>query len=109
VAVVKCPPNYGEPWQRKSQRQTTGSAFVVDVEKRRLLTNAHVIEGHVTLYVRRPGAAKQWKAEVLCEGKVCDLALLTVSALPPLLCSIRPASAAHVQQRPGSTGQLTYK
>lgn len=87
VSVVKCTPNYREPWQRKSQRQTSGSAFVVDVQKRHLLTNSHVVEGQVTLYVRRPGAAKQWKAKLLCEGKVCDLALLTVGA---------PRSLAHL-------------
>jgi len=28
--------------------------------------------------VRKPGTAKKWKAEILCEGKVCDLAILTV-------------------------------
>ena len=31
-----------------------------------------------TVHVRRPGNPKKWRARVLCEAKVCDLALLTV-------------------------------
>lgn len=31
-----------------------------------------------TTHVRRPGNPKKWRARVLCEGKICDLALLTV-------------------------------
>ncbi|GFH05869.1 PDZ_3 domain-containing protein, partial [Haematococcus lacustris] len=36
------------------------------------------VSNAVAVYVRRPGTAKKFKAEVVCEGKVCDLALLTV-------------------------------
>ena len=28
--------------------------------------------------MRRPGNPKKWRAKVLCDGKICDLALLTV-------------------------------
>ena len=31
-----------------------------------------------TVYVRRPGNPKKWRALVTCLGKPCDLALLTV-------------------------------
>ena len=31
-----------------------------------------------TVHVRRPGNPKKWRARVLCEGIICDLALLTV-------------------------------
>ena len=31
-----------------------------------------------TVHVRRPGNPKKWRSRVLCEAKVCDLALLTV-------------------------------
>lgn len=30
------------------------------------------------MHVRRPGNPKKWKAKVLCEGKIADLALVTV-------------------------------
>ena len=30
------------------------------------------------MHVRRPGNPKKWRAKVLCEGKIADLALVTV-------------------------------
>ena len=33
-----------------------------------------------TVHVRRPGNPKKWRARVLCEAKICDLALLTVDS-----------------------------
>jgi len=78
VFVTKVDPNYGQPWQMCPQRMSTGSAFVVDTERRHILTNAHVVSNATAVYVRRPGMARKFKAEVVAEGKVCDLALLTV-------------------------------
>jgi hypothetical protein len=80
VFVKRSNPNYAQPWQTQVQRSAVGSAFVVDVEKRHILTNAHVVAHNITIHVRRPGHAKKWKASLLCEGKSCDLALLTVGA-----------------------------
>ena len=37
------------------------------------------VSNATAVYVRRPGVAKKYKAEIVCEGKVCDLALLTVN------------------------------
>ena len=31
-----------------------------------------------TIQVRRPGNPRKWRARILCEGRLCDLALLTV-------------------------------
>eukprot|EP00884_Botryococcus_braunii_P011067 jgi/Botrbrau1/19962/Bobra.0059s0078.1 len=78
VFVVQTLPNYAQPWQMRPQRSASGSAFVVDVQKRFILTNAHVVANATTTHVRRPGNPKKWRARVLCEGKICDLALLTV-------------------------------
>ncbi len=36
------------------------------------------ISNATTVHVRAPGNPKKWRAKVLCDGKVCDLALLTV-------------------------------
>jgi hypothetical protein len=36
------------------------------------------VSSATTVHLRRPGNPKKWRARVLCEGKVCDLALLTV-------------------------------
>mmetsp|Transcript_37567 Transcript_37567/g.83659 ORF Transcript_37567/g.83659 Transcript_37567/m.83659 type:complete len:631 (-) Transcript_37567:577-2469(-) len=78
VFVTKVDPNYGMPWQMCPQRSSTGSAFVIDNERRWILTNAHVVTNGTAVYVRRPGLAKKFKADILAEAKVCDLALLTV-------------------------------
>ncbi|KAG2425827.1 hypothetical protein HXX76_013452 [Chlamydomonas incerta] len=78
VFVSKVDPNYAQPWQMCPQRTSTGSAFVLDTKKRQILTNSHVVANATAVYVRRPGAARKFKAELVCDGKVCDLALLTV-------------------------------
>mmetsp|Transcript_2030 Transcript_2030/g.5998 ORF Transcript_2030/g.5998 Transcript_2030/m.5998 type:complete len:611 (-) Transcript_2030:181-2013(-) len=78
VFVMKCDPNYAQPWQMRPQRSSSGSAFVICSESRRILTNAHVVSNATTVYVRRPGNPKKWRARVACEGRICDLALLTV-------------------------------
>lgn len=36
------------------------------------------VSNATAVYVRRPGNAKKFKAEVVCDGKMADLALLTV-------------------------------
>jgi hypothetical protein len=36
------------------------------------------VDNATTVYVRRPGVPKKWTARVVCLGKMCDLALLTV-------------------------------
>ena len=32
-----------QPWQMRPQRSATGSAFIIDVEKKHIITNAHVV------------------------------------------------------------------
>lgn len=91
VFVKRSNPNYAQPWQTQVQRSAVGSAFVVDVQKRHILTNAHVVAHHITIHVRRPGHPKKWKASLLCEGKSCDLALLTVGAPHTRSLRHRPA------------------
>ena len=39
-----------QPWQRTSQKKSTGSGFVIDGE--RLITNAHVVKSAVDIRVR---------------------------------------------------------
>lgn len=82
--VKRSLPNYAQPWQTQQQRSAVGSAFVIDTENRHILTNSHVVAHHITIHVRRPGHPKKWKASQLCEGKACDLALMTVGALATL-------------------------
>eukprot|EP00879_Flechtneria_rotunda_P030005 GHRR01032488.1.p1 GENE.GHRR01032488.1~~GHRR01032488.1.p1 ORF type:complete len:121 (+),score=15.81 GHRR01032488.1:187-549(+) len=46
VFVVKVDPNYAQPWQKCPQRSSSGSAFVLDTDKRVIITNAHVVSQH---------------------------------------------------------------
>ena len=36
------------------------------------------VSNETTVHVRRPGNPKKWRAKVLCEGNIADLALVTV-------------------------------
>ncbi|KAK9868621.1 hypothetical protein WJX84_008840, partial [Apatococcus fuscideae] len=78
VFTTKTENNYALPWQMRPQRSSTGSAFVSSAKKRFILTNSHVVTNATTIQVRRPGNPRKWRARILCEGRLCDLALLTV-------------------------------
>ncbi|KAK8962289.1 hypothetical protein KSP40_PGU000628 [Platanthera guangdongensis] len=78
VFTVSCNPNYLLPWQNKSQRETTGSGFVI--HGRQILTNAHVVADHTFVLVRKHGSPTKYKAEVQAVGHECDLAILMVQS-----------------------------
>ncbi|GHP07951.1 hypothetical protein PPROV_000669300 [Pycnococcus provasolii] len=69
-------PNFSLPWQRKRQYQSTSTGFVI--EKKRILTNAHAVEFHTQVKVKRRGSDTKYVANVLAIGTECDLALLEV-------------------------------
>eukprot|EP01012_Entosiphon_sulcatum_P023044 TRINITY_DN28024_c0_g1_i1.p1 TRINITY_DN28024_c0_g1~~TRINITY_DN28024_c0_g1_i1.p1 ORF type:complete len:575 (-),score=79.81 TRINITY_DN28024_c0_g1_i1:559-2238(-) len=78
VYVVSSSPNYLQPWQRKNHSNSTGSGFVIDVEKRLIITNAHVTMDGTFVEVRKHGSPDKFQAQVVYVGHACDLALLTV-------------------------------
>jgi S1-C subfamily serine protease len=69
-------PNFSLPWQKKRQYQSTGSGFAIG--NRRLLTNAHCVEHHTQIKVKRRGDDTRFTATVLAIGEECDVAMLTV-------------------------------
>mmetsp|Transcript_40595 Transcript_40595/g.129478 ORF Transcript_40595/g.129478 Transcript_40595/m.129478 type:complete len:473 (+) Transcript_40595:134-1552(+) len=69
-------PNFSLPWQRKRQYQSNSSGFVIG--GRRLLTNAHSVEHHTQVKVKRRGSDTKYVATVLATGTECDIAMLTV-------------------------------
>ncbi|CAG9461655.1 unnamed protein product [Pedinophyceae sp. YPF-701] len=69
-------PNFSLPWQRKRQASSTSSGFAIP--GRRILTNAHCIEYHTQVKVKRRGSDSKYVARVLAIGHECDTALLTV-------------------------------
>lgn len=69
-------PNYSSPWQMERQANATSSGFVI--EGKRIICNAHGVEFHSSVRVRKHGDSTKYTAQVLHIGHECDLALLTV-------------------------------
>eukprot|EP01087_Luapelamoeba_hula_P010354 TRINITY_DN2738_c0_g1_i1.p1 TRINITY_DN2738_c0_g1~~TRINITY_DN2738_c0_g1_i1.p1 ORF type:complete len:629 (-),score=95.96 TRINITY_DN2738_c0_g1_i1:30-1916(-) len=76
VFVVRSKVSYVLPWQKRAPKNATGSGFCISDQ--RILTNAHVVEGHTAVLVRRHGNPKRYEAQVVCIGYQCDIALLKV-------------------------------
>jgi len=70
-------PDYSSPWQRRGIHTVTGSGAIID--KRRILTNAHVVADQTLLEVQREGSGETYTADVEYVCHTCDLAILTVS------------------------------
>lgn len=76
VYCISAEPDYSLPWQLQRQHASTGSGFMIS--GRRLLTNAHCVEHHTQVKVKRTGDDTRYIANVLAIGEECDIALLTV-------------------------------
>ncbi|CAI5474567.1 unnamed protein product [Closterium sp. Yama58-4] len=69
-------PNFSLPWQKRRQFSSTGSGFMIP--GRRILTNAHCVEHHTQVKLKRRGDDTKFVARVLAIGVECDIALLAV-------------------------------
>ncbi|KAH7569773.1 hypothetical protein JRO89_XS06G0264700 [Xanthoceras sorbifolium] len=78
IFTVSSSPNYFMPWQKKSQRETTGSGFAIPGKK--ILTNAHVVADNTFVLVRKHGSPTKYRALVHAVGHECDLAILVVES-----------------------------
>ena len=76
VFATHTEPNWSLPWQRKRQSSSTSTGFVI--EGNMVLTNAHSVEHHTQVKLKKRGSDKKYVAKVLTIGVECDLALLTV-------------------------------
>jgi S1-C subfamily serine protease len=80
VHCVADPPDYEQPWQTRGATSVTGSGAVVETPKGpHILTNAHVVENHTYVAVRRYGRSQRIVAEVVGVDHACDLALLQIA------------------------------
>ncbi|KAH7577390.1 hypothetical protein JRO89_XS01G0243900 [Xanthoceras sorbifolium] len=77
VFCVHTEPNFSLAWQRKRQYSSSSSGFIVD--GRRVLTNAHSVEHHTQVKLKKRGSDVKYLATVLSIGTECDIALLTVN------------------------------
>lgn len=76
VFCVHTEPNFSLPWQRKRQYSSNSSGFVIS--GRRVLTNAHSVEHHTQVKLKKRGLDTKYLARVLAIGTECDIAMLTV-------------------------------
>ncbi|RZC53618.1 hypothetical protein C5167_012473 [Papaver somniferum] len=76
VFCVHTEPNFSLPWQRKKQYSSSSSGFII--AGRRVLTNAHSVEHHTQVKLKKRGSNTKYLATVLAIGNECDLAMLTV-------------------------------
>jgi len=71
-------PSFQAPWTNDQPSSCTGSAFILSVEKRLVVTNAHCVEFARVIRMRREGADDKFQASLIAISHQVDLALLTV-------------------------------
>lgn len=71
VFCVHTEPNFSLPWQRKRQFSSNSSGFIIG--ERRVLTNAHSVEHHTQVKVKKRGSDTKYLATVLAIGTECDI------------------------------------
>lgn len=76
VFCIHTEPNFSLPWQRKRQYSSSSSGFIIS--GRRILTNAHCVDHHTQVKVKKRGSDIKFVASVLTVGTECDIAMLTV-------------------------------
>lgn len=76
ISVFSRRPNLTQPWQMSPEESAVGSGCLI--AGGRILTNAHVVSGHVYLQVRKAGDPKKYAAEVEFTAHDSELAVLKV-------------------------------
>lgn len=73
VFCVHTEPNFSLPWQRKRQYSSSSSGFIIG--GRRVLTNAHSVEHHTQVKLKKRGSDIKYLATVLAIGTECDIGM----------------------------------
>lgn len=71
VFCVHTEPNFSLMWQRKRQYSSSSSGFAIG--GRRVLTNAHSVEHHTQVKLKKRGSDTKYLATVLAIGTECDI------------------------------------
>ncbi len=69
--------DYAQPWQAAGIANGNGTGFII--ERRRILTNAHVVSDASFIEVQREGDPERYAATVEFIGHDCDLAILKIN------------------------------
>ena len=73
VFCVHTEPNFSLMWQRKRQYSSSSSGFIIG--GRRVLTNAHSVEHHTQVKLKKRGSDTKYLATVLAIGTECDIGM----------------------------------
>ena len=65
------------PWQVSTVAHSSGSGVIIDGN--RILTAAHVVDNAMSIYVRKTGSHRRYKALAKYIGDASDLAIITVN------------------------------
>ena len=84
VFCVHTEPNFSLPWQMKRQFSSNSSGFIIS--GRRVLTNAHSVEHHTQVKVKRRGSDTKFLATVLAIGTECDIGIFSKTPLYFFIC-----------------------
>lgn len=71
VFCVHTEPNFSLMWQRKRQYSSSSSGFIIG--GKRVLTNAHSVEHHTQVKLKKRGSDTKYLATVLAIGTECDI------------------------------------
>ncbi|MCJ8329282.1 MAG: trypsin-like peptidase domain-containing protein [Lentisphaeria bacterium] len=74
ISVSTQSPNYREPWKRSGMGGGIGTGFIID--KKRVMTNAHVVSNARFIQLQREGSSRRFVAKVKFIAHDCDLAIL---------------------------------
>ena len=85
--------SFKQPWQAPRIGDAGGTGFIIGGN--RILTNAHVIDGHRYIKVEIGEAGEQFTADVELVGNDCDLAILTVKD-PEFWKDTKPMQIGHL-------------
>lgn len=69
-------PSQLHPWKAGTAKTFRGTGFYIG--EQRIITNSHVIHNQTSLRLKRHGQPGDFAGRLLCESKLCDLALVTV-------------------------------
>jgi len=69
-------PDYIYPWQIDYTETSSGSGVIL--EENRIITAAHVIDNSLSIYVRKTGSDKRYKAKIEYISDASDLAIISV-------------------------------
>ena len=84
VFCIHTESNFSLMWQRKRKYSSSSSGFIIG--GRRVLTNAHSVEHHTQVKLKKRGSDTKYLATVLAIGTECDIGMGYILCLFFFVC-----------------------